>query len=224
MITTLDVVHPDPGELVGEGNEAHPMRQVTRQVAFEPGGWTPERALKVAELFDGLAPEWHTRLSSERMVSLTDALERGGVDDAVAAVAASARPLVVELGSGTGFGTPQLVERYGRVVAMDLALEMLRHAGTGAGPAAPRVQADAARLPLLDGAVAALVLVNMLLFPAEVERIVAPGGVVVWVNSLGERTPIHLPAEDVASALPGRWDGVASRAAGGTWCVLRRAT
>jgi SAM-dependent methyltransferase len=231
MITTLDVIHPDPEELAGEGNEAHPMREVTRQVAFEPGGWTPERAVKVAALFDGLAPEWHTRLSPGRMISLTDALERGGVDEVVAAVAASAasartaaaRPLVVELGSGTGFGTPLLVERYGRVVAMDLALEMLRHADTGAGPAAPRVQADAARLPLLDGAVAALVLVNMLLFPAEVERIVAPRGVVVWVNSLGERTPIHLPAEDVASALPGHWDGVASRAAGGTWCVLRRA-
>ena len=215
VITTLDILHPDPAELVGEGNDAHPMRQVTRQVAFEPGGWTPERAAKVAALFDGLAPEWHTRIRPGEMVSLTDALERGGVD---AAVAASGPGLVVELGSGTGFGTPYLCERYGRVVAVDLSLEMLRHAGAGA----PRVQADAARLPLGDRTVAALVLVNTLLFPAEVERVVAPGGVVVWVNSLAERTPIHLPADDVARALPGRWDGVGSRAGGGSWCVLRR--
>ena len=218
MITTLDIVHPDPDELLGEGNEAHPMREVTRQVAFEPGGWTPERAAKVTALFDGLAPEWHTRMNPGRMLALTDALERGGVDGAVAA---SSRPLVLELGSGTGFATPHLSERYGRVVAMDLSREMLRHAAAVAG--APRVQADAARLPLAGGAVAALVLVNMLLFPAEVDRVVDSGGVVVWVNSLAERTPIHLPAADVARALPGRWDGVGSRAGGGSWCVLRRA-
>jgi SAM-dependent methyltransferase len=216
VITTLDAVHPDPDELAGEGNDAHPMRQVTRQVAFEPGGWTPERAAKVAALFDELAPEWHTRLSPGRMLSLTDALERGGVG---AAVAASARPLVVEVGSGTGFGTPYLVERYGRVVAVDLSWEMLRHAGR----ATPRIQADAARLPLADGAATVLVLLNMLLFPAEVDRVVAPPGLLVWVNSLAERTPIHLPADEVAAALPGRWEGVASRAAGGSWCVLHRA-
>jgi SAM-dependent methyltransferase len=229
VITTLDVVHPDPDELLGEGNDAHPMRQVTRQVAFEPGGWTPERAGKVTELFDGLAPEWHTRMSSERMTSLTDALDRGGVDAAVTAVdtagaglATPGGPLVVELGSGTGFGTPYLVDRYRRVVAVDLSFEMLRHAAATSTDA-PRVQADASRLPLRDGGAAVVVLVNMLLFPAEVDRVLAPGGVVVWVNSLGERTPIHLPADDVARALPGRWDGVASRAAGGTWCVLHRA-
>jgi hypothetical protein len=102
---------------------------------------------------------------------------------------------------------------------MDLSLEMLRH-GTDV---APRVQADASRLPLADATVGALVLVNMLLFPAEVDRVLAPAGVMVWVNSLAERTPIFLPAEDVARALPGRWEGVASRAAGGSWCVVRRA-
>jgi len=42
------------------------------------------------------------------------------------------------------------------------------------------------------------------------------------VNSLGECTPIHLPAEDVARALPGEWAGTAAEAGWGTWCVLRR--
>ena len=210
-ITHLPQLLADPDDLVEVegGADDHPMRRVTRQVAFDPTGWDPERAGKVADLFDSLAPVWHERMQPGRMDSVLDALERGGIER---------WGLAVELGSGTGFAPPYLVDRFARVVAVDLSLEMLRHAVT----VAPRVQADAARLPLADGACDALVLVNMLLFPAEVDRVVAPGGVVVWVNSLAERTPIHLPADDVAAALPGRWGGVASRAGGGTWAVLRR--
>jgi SAM-dependent methyltransferase len=185
------------------------MRKVTRQVAFDPGGWSPDRAGKVAELFDSLAPEWHERMKPGRMDSLLDALERGGIER---------RGLAVELGSGTGFATPYLVDRFEAVVAVDLSLEMLRRAVRSA----PRVQADAAGLPLADSSCDALVLVNMLLFPTEVERVVATGGALVWVNSLAERTPIHLSADDLVAALPGSWTGVASRAGGGSWCVLRR--
>ena len=70
----------------------------------------------------------------------------------------------------------------------------------------------------------AVVLVNCFLFPAEVDRVLAPDGVVVWVNSSGAETPIHLPAEDVVEALPGQWAGVQSGAGIGIWCVLRRAS
>ena len=63
----------------------------------------------------------------------------------------------------------------------------------------------------------------MFLFPAEVDRVLAPEGVVVWVNSRGSETPIHLTADEVDRALPGHWDGVASRAGWGTWSVHRRA-
>ena len=54
-------------------------------------------------------------------------------------------------------------------------------------PAEPghRVLADGARLPLADGAASAVVLVNCFLFPAEVDRVLGPDGVVVWVNSSG---------------------------------------
>ena len=185
------------------------MRKVTRQVAFEPSGWTPERARKVAELFNGMAPQWHTRGTAERMEPLHDALSRGPVT----------RGVCVEVGSGTGFGTRELASHFERVFAFDLALEMLRLA-----PAeiAGRVNADGARLPLRDGTADAVVLVNALLFPAEVDRVLAPGGSLVWVNSLGDRTPIHLSAPDVAKAMPGSWDGVAAEAGWGTWCVLRR--
>jgi len=36
-------------------------------------------------------------------------------------------------------------------------------------------------------------------------------------------TPIHLSADAVVEALPGKWHAEASRAGSGTWCVARRA-
>lgn len=197
---------PDRPELAGPD---HPIRLVTREVAFE-GGWSKGRAAKLRELFDTLAPEWHTRGGPERLEPLRDALERGGLGDG----------RCVEVGSGTGFATPLLAERFAPLVAVDLSLEMLRRAPADRGA---RVQADAAALPLAAAAVDCVALVNALLFPSEVERVLAPGGRVLWVNMLGDRTPIHLSADDVAAALPGAWSGVASEAGWGTWCVLRRA-
>jgi hypothetical protein len=49
-----------------------------------------------------------------------------------------------------------------------------------------------------------------------------PGGTIVWVNTLGDQTPIHLPAADVLEALPGEWTGVAARAGTGFWLAARR--
>ncbi len=187
----------------------HPIRKATREVAFGPAGWTPERAAKVAQLFNAMAPEWHTRGTRDRMQPLVDGLERGGVDG----------ECCVELGSGTGFGTELLQGRFRYILAVDLAIEMLRLAPAEWGT---RLLADAARLPVRDGVVDALVHVNAFLFPAEAERVIAPGGALVWVSTLGDQTPIYLSAEEVASALPGSWRGVASEAGWGTWCVLRR--
>lgn len=187
------------------------MRTVTRQIAFEPGGWTPERRAKVAELFDGLAPEWHTKASGERTEPVMDALARGG-------------PFLegscVEVGSGIGLLSPLLAERFTSVVALDLSLAMLRLA-----PAVPpRVLGDGAHLPVADATLAAVVLVNAFLFPSEVLRGLRPGGAVVWVNTAGASTPIHLSADEVDLALGGTWDGVDSEAGWGTWSVFRRPT
>jgi hypothetical protein len=199
---------PDRPELAGPD---HPMRKVTRQVAFERDAWTPERAAKVAKLFDTMAPEWGARTTRERQDVLRDALARGTL---------GGRDCCIEIGSGTGSSTPDLASAWARVVALDLSREMLRHAAPEPGL---RVQGDAAKLPLPDACANAVVLVNALLFPNEVDRVLARGGAVVWVNSLGDRTPIHLPADDVAKALPGAWTGVCAEAAWGTWCTLRRA-
>lgn len=200
------VVEAAPGRPDLAGPD-HPMRRVTQQAAFEPHTWTPERAAKVAALFDDLAPDWNSRAAVHRLEPLHDALDRGG---------AATRGTCLEIGSGTGLGTQVLERHYASVVALDLSIEMLRRSR------GRRVRGDASRLPIRDGAVGTVVLVNALLFPVEVDRVLAEGGSVVWVNTNGDRTPIHLPAADVERALPGEWDGRASEAGWGTWTVLRR--
>ncbi len=194
----------------GIGGPDHPIRVVTRQIAFEAGAWTKERAEKVAQVFDGLAPDWHERHRPGRLDPLRDALDRGGVAGA---------GIAIEVGSGTGFATALVAERFDRVLAVDLSMEMLRRATTDAGA---RVCGDGARLPVRDGGAAVVVLMNAFLFPGEVRRVLAPGGALVWVCSSGDETPIYLPADDVDRALGEGFSGVASEAGGGTWSVHRR--
>jgi SAM-dependent methyltransferase len=199
----------------GLGHDEHPMRIMTRRAAGLVGpAWDHAARDEVAAYFDGLADEWHTRTSPARDAVVDDALVRGVGTDLGGA------DVCVELGSGIGAYTPRLAERWQRVLAVEVAFEMLRLAPTDVGH---RLIADGARLPLPDGRASAVVLVNCFLFPAEVDRVLGPDGVVVWVNSSGSQTPIHLTAEEVLTALPGRWRGVASEAGEGLWSVFRRA-
>jgi SAM-dependent methyltransferase len=209
VLTVLERVVPAlPGrpELAGPD---HPMRAITRAIA-EGGGWSPARAAKVAALFDDLASQWHERATPERLDPLVDALERGGV---------ARGGSCVEVGSGTGIATPVLAGHFGAVACVDLSREMLVRA-----PAEPgaRILADAAALPVRTGSARAVVLLNAFLFPAEVDRVLAAGGAVVWVSALGDRTPIYLPPEDVVAALPGAWRAVAADAGWGSWLVATR--
>lgn len=187
------------------------MRKVTRQVAFD-NAWDSDRARKVGSLFDGMAKEWVERSADPtKSIPIADALERGGADR---------EGQWLELGSGTGAGIRALAPHVPRLTASDLAGAMLAEAP---GDLAPRVQADASRLPFGDDAFDVVLMVNMLLFPAEVDRILASTGTVLWVNSLGDQTPIHLPPEDVIRALPGEWRGVTAAAGTGFWASFRRA-
>jgi ubiquinone/menaquinone biosynthesis C-methylase UbiE len=189
------------------------MRLATRRAAgLDEGGWSDLRA-DVKAYFDAMAGDWHTRTSPERSEIVRDALARG-----VESVGVPAGP-AVELGSGIGAYSALLAARFGTVLAMDLSLAMLQLA-----PAQParRVQTDGAALPLPDGSAAAMVLINAFLFPGEVARVLVPDGVIVWVNSSGDRTPIYLSPDDLIAALPGEWTGTASQAGAGHWCVLRR--
>jgi SAM-dependent methyltransferase len=196
------------------GGRDHPMRLATRRAAgLDAGGWTEDLRKQVAEFFDTLSSEWHTRTSPQRTAVVLDALERG------LGPRHSRTGIAVEVGSGTGAYSGLLAERFHTVVALDLSLAMLRLAPPAV---ARRIQADGAMLPLRDGSAAAVVLINAFLFPAEVDRILARDGALVWVNSSGAETPIFLDADDLLSALPGEWTGTASQAGEGTWCVLRR--
>ena len=198
----------------GAGGPDHPMRIATRRAAgLDADGWTPDLRDLVEDYFDDLAGEWHTRSSPERMAVVTDALSRG-LGEIGAPVGTA-----VEVGSGIGAYSSLIAERFGRVIAIDLSLEMLKRAPDGP---AHRVQADGASLPVGDSSAAAIVLINAFLFPAEVERALAPDGTLVWVNSSGEQTPIYLSVDDLVARLPGEWTGAASRAGEGHWCVLRR--
>ena len=154
-----------------------------------------------------MAADWASRATPEREASVLDALDRCGFADAT----------VIELGSGTDPG--HLIERFDDVIVLELSLEMLRHQPD----LAPKVQADASMPPFPDDAADLLVLVKMLLFPAEVYRVVRPGGGLLWINTLGHETPIHLSPEAVVDALPGLWTATAGRAGSGLWAAVQRA-
>ncbi|MGH9274871.1 MAG: class I SAM-dependent methyltransferase [Acidimicrobiales bacterium] len=213
-LTELPFVAIEGHQSSGLGSDDHPMRIMTRRAAglLDPP-WDDQARFEVATFFDELAPEWHTRTGPARDAVVADALARGLPDDLTPG------DVCVELGSGIGAYTPKLAARWRRVLATEVSLEMLRIAPAGVGH---RVLADGAHLPLVDGAASAVVLVNCFLFPTEVDRVLAADGVVVWINSSGGETPIHLPPDDVVAALPGTWTGVHARAGVGLWAVLRR--
>ena len=205
------VIPEAPGRPVLDGSRS-PIRKVTHQIAFEVGAWTRERATNVAQLFNGMAPEWSARHDPQHHAEpLVDALDRGGPFPA--------RGRVCEVGSGTGLLTPLLDARFATVVAVEIAEAMARLAPANSGH---RVLADGAALPCADGAYDVVVLFNAFLFPAEVDRVLAPDGALVWVSAMGDDTPIYLPVGDVGAALPGAWSGVASEAGWGTWATFRR--
>ncbi len=215
MIKQLPPVTIEGHQLTSTGTPDHPMRIATRRAAgLDQGGWTDALAGDVANYFDELAGQWHTRTSPERTLIVADALKRGLGEVGMPA------GLAVEVGSGIGTYSGLLAERFRPVMAVELSMEMLKLA-----PAAPahRVLADGSRLPLRDASAAAVVLINAFLFPEEIARVLIPDGVVIWVNSSGECTPIHLSVDDLVKALPGAWHGVTSRAGEGLWSVLRRA-
>lgn len=185
------------------------MQEATREIAFSEG-WTKERSAQMATLFDSLADTWRRGAPEALDAALGDALSRGR---------AKRTGLALEVGSGTGVFTPMLQAYFEMVIALDLSLEMLRRAPS----IAPRVAADAARLPFSDGAVETLVLVNVFLFPREAARVLDPDGTLLWVSTLAADTPIYLGADEVEKALPGVWIGYAADAGWGSWVSLRRA-
>jgi SAM-dependent methyltransferase len=190
----------------------HPIRRITREIALE-GKWDPDIRQRIAETFDRLAPSWsEDHVNPTKAAPILDAVERGGLQ--------LGRSRWLELGSGTGAGGKVLADRVAQYVALDLSAEMIRN---DQGRISQQVRGDASALPFVAGSFDAVMCVNMFLFPGQVDRVLQRDGCLLWVNTMGDQTPIHLPIEDVVDALPGRWSAITSRAGTGFWGVLRRA-
>lgn len=207
----LSRLWPSPGgKPLPPTGMAEVFRAFARDLAAGRRSWDADTARFIADQFDQLAGEWDTTRATGRDDPLRDALDRGGpFPDGPC----------LELGSGTGLFTPLLGSAFPQMISIDLSEQMLRQA---AGRSPLRVRADAGALPVADARVAVIAAIDMLLFPAESARVLAPDGVLLWINQLGEDGPLYLPAEEVAAALPGPWQAVEAHAGWGSWAVLRR--
>ncbi|MEU9320551.1 class I SAM-dependent methyltransferase [Streptomyces sp. NPDC048295] len=212
MPTSLPRIWPGPaGKPIPPAGTADVFRSFARDLATDRRSWDGGTSRFIAAQFDQLAAEWDTTRATGRDEPLRDALHHGGPFP---------EGICLELGSGTGLFTRPLCRMFPCVISMDLSEEMLRQA---AARSPVRVRADATALPLADGRGSVVVAIDMLLFPAETARALAPDGVLLWINQLGEDGPLHLPASDVIAALPGDWQAVEADAGWGSWAVLRRA-
>jgi SAM-dependent methyltransferase len=211
VTATLPRVLPSPdGKPVPPPGTAEAFRAFARDLAAGRRPWTAEAAQFITAQFDQFAAHWDTTRATGRDDPVRDALARGGP---------MPQGPCLELGSGTGLFTPILTGALPRVVSVDLSMRMLQQAN---GRSPWRVRADASRLPLATASVAVIAAIDMLLFPAEIARVLAPGGVLLWINQLGYDGPLYLPVSTVDAALPGTWQATESEAGWGSWAVLRR--
>jgi SAM-dependent methyltransferase len=208
-LTELQRVIPDRPDRPDMGDVALYMHALTSEIATDPGSWTPERAAEMSEWFDSTASGWSARDRPERHEALGDALARGGPFP---------KGVCLEVGAGTGNATGDLRAAFDVVISIDLAWTMLSLASRRGR----QIQADASVLPARTSSVGVVALVNMFLFPMEVARVLDDDGVLLWVSTNGDATPIYLSPAEVLQALPGTWHGVTSQAGWGTWLAARR--
>jgi ubiquinone/menaquinone biosynthesis C-methylase UbiE len=192
-------------------------------VARFPATWPLFRGF-TRRFFDRIAPEWDSRISApDRMAPLEAALD-----------ALDGEPArILDLGTGTGAGAVWLAERFpgARVSGVDLAPEMVerarRHAAqAGSGDRVSFEVADATSLPFAAGEFELITQVSVPAFFAETARVLAPGGHLVVVSSLGSATPAHTPPGLLRRGFERQGlDWLADGAAGrGTYYVMRRPT
>jgi ubiquinone/menaquinone biosynthesis C-methylase UbiE len=170
-------------------------RLATNQVVRRPRLWRLFRPLMRAQ-FNRLAPVWDEFRFPDSFKPL---------DAALAAVDPPRRAL--DIGTGTGAAAFLVARRFpnAEVVGGDLAAEMLAEAKRKTPlELADRVrfeQVDAERLPYPDESFDLVTLANMIPFFDELERVVAPGGWLVFAFSGGAETPIYVPPEKVRNEL-----------------------
>lgn len=114
---------------------------------------------------------------------------------------------VLDVGTGTGAALALLAGRFpdAELVGVDIAPSMLAEARRVLPAdvlARARLEvADAAALPFAEREFDLVTLQNAIPFPAELGRVVAPGGTVVVAFSRGPETPIWTPPETLKRLL-----------------------
>jgi ubiquinone/menaquinone biosynthesis C-methylase UbiE len=149
--------------------------------------------------FDRLSSEWEDIIDTDHLAPFEAALN-------------SLEPprRALDLGTGTGAGAFALARRFPavEVVGVDLSRRMIDVArGLTPPDLAARVrfeQADAAHLPFADGSFDLVAMSNMIPFFDELDRVVAPDGVVLLAFSSGAGTPIYVSPERLQDELSRR--------------------
>jgi SAM-dependent methyltransferase len=187
----------------------HRSRLALERVLTDPGDDSAWAELAVT--YDEMAPEWTEWVEQQPWYAA-----------GVAAGLQHARSVewIAEIGCGTGQAT-QLLSRVGPpVVATDINVSMLREA-----PPLPHVcyvAADVRRLPFRTGSVPLLVSLNGVPDFREFNRILGPGGQLLWCTSFGTGTPLYVPPDRVADMLGPDWTTEAGRAGHGDWILAVR--
>jgi ubiquinone/menaquinone biosynthesis C-methylase UbiE len=164
-------------------------RFVTNQVVKRPWLWKFFRG-PIRAMFDRAAPVWDLNRDPRAFAPVEAALDQ-----------LESPERALDLGTGTGRVAFEVARRWPRaeVVGADLSPAMLVEARRKTPPElADRVrfdEADAERLPYADEWFDLVTLANMIPFFDELDRVVAPGGSIVFAWTGGDETPIYVPSD-----------------------------
>ena len=173
-------------------------RFVTNLVVRRPWLWRLFRG-RTRKMFDQIAPVWDAGRRPDSFVPVHAALEH--VDSPRRAL---------DLGTGTGSVAFELARRFpeAEIVGADIAPVMLAEARRKMTPDLEgRVrfdEADAEHLPYPDQWFDLVTLSNMIPFFDELDRVLAPGGRLVFAWSAGAETPIYVPSDVLERELANR--------------------
>jgi ubiquinone/menaquinone biosynthesis C-methylase UbiE len=173
-------------------------RIVTDQVVKRPMLWKLFRR-PMRMMFDRVAPVWDQNRDPRAFAPVELALDE---------VEPPRRAL--DLGTGTGRVAFEVARRWPdvEVVGADLSPAMLVEARRKTPPELEeRIrfdEADAERLPYPDEWFDLVTLANMIPFFDELDRVVAPGGAIVFAWTGGTETPIYVPSDVLTRELERR--------------------
>jgi len=174
---------PLPIRVIGKG--------LNRLVARAPWAWPLVRR-PVRGFSDRVAGGWDERVrpdAPEHLAAFAAAVDRLEKPPARA----------LDLGTGTGAAALWLARRFpdARVAGVDISEPMIERARAKLpDELAARVEfqvADAERLPFAEDSFELVAQISVPVFFDEVTRVLAPGGHVAVVSSLGLKTPFHTP-------------------------------